>query len=139
MTWLRAVVAALLVGALSGCSSVVNQYLAEQARRHSDSLMAVSQQRWDSTARARKATSDSLELVRVATIRSRTWPRDITQDLIEKKVHVGMTTDMVRLAWGQPDRVNQTVTAYSTDEQWVYGSSYLYFTAGTLTAMQVSH
>lgn len=39
--------------------------------------------------------------------------------------------------WGKPYKINRTITASGTHEQWLYGSDqYLYFTNGTLTAIQ---
>ena len=54
-------------------------------------------------------------------------------------VRIGMTTRQVReqTSWGAPEDMNTTTTNSATREQWVYGSgSYLYFTNGTLTAIQ---
>lgn len=47
-----------------------------------------------------------------------------------------MTTSMAALSIGSPERINRTVTGYGTKEQWVYGSRYLYFDNGVLTAYQ---
>jgi hypothetical protein len=55
----------------------------------------------------------------------------------EGKVLIGMTKEMCRLAWGDPNRVNKTTTSSGTIEQWVYSlRHYLYFTADKLTAIQ---
>lgn len=52
--------------------------------------------------------------------------------------HIGMTKEEVEASlWGKPERINRTVTAYGTREQWVYGNrQYLYFTDGILTSFQ---
>lgn len=65
-------------------------------------------------------------------------------DAIEKArkkregVTIGMSQqDVLDSSWGKPDIVNRTITARGVDEQWVYGHrAYLYFTNGTLTAIQ---
>ena len=49
-----------------------------------------------------------------------------------------MTAEMARLAWGEPTTVNTTITSRGKSEQWVYESSYLYLTNGSVTAIQTS-
>jgi hypothetical protein len=52
-------------------------------------------------------------------------------------VCLGMTPDEAKAAIGEPLRVNRTVTATGTREQWVYGERFLvYFTDGKLDAWQ---
>ena len=54
----------------------------------------------------------------------------------EGKVQIGMTSEMCKYAWGEPDHINMTITGGKRTEQWVYGNSYLYLTNGLLTAIQ---
>jgi hypothetical protein len=54
----------------------------------------------------------------------------------EGKAQIGMTLEMCKYAWGEPEDINTTITGGKTTEQWVYGNSYLYFTDGFLTAIQ---
>lgn len=61
---------------------------------------------------------------------------DNWQLIIAGKVKIGMTNDMCEVAFGKPQKVNQTITAGKSSEQWVYKDNYLYFTNGILTAMQ---
>jgi hypothetical protein len=58
--------------------------------------------------------------------------------ILAKKVGLGMSTDDVIASWGKPGHVNTTVTAYGKHEQWVYGSTYLYFEEGVLASYQQS-
>lgn len=53
-------------------------------------------------------------------------------------VHVGMTkAEALASNWGEPRKVNTTINAAGTHEQWVYrGSNYLYFDNGSLTSIQ---
>ena len=53
-------------------------------------------------------------------------------------IRIGMSAyDARNSRWGEPSRVNKTTTALGVTEQWVYGiNRYLYFTNGTLTAIQ---
>lgn len=78
--------------------------------------------------------------------------RDITDDEVaemraaalkglvrEGKIQLGMTKEMVRQAWGEPDRINRTVSTTGVREQWVYEGKknvYLYFDDGVLTSFQ---
>lgn len=48
--------------------------------------------------------------------------------ILEGKVKIGMTEEMVRLSWGDPDKINKA----SYGDQWVYGNQYLYFENGML-------
>ena len=64
------------------------------------------------------------------------------ENLIEqakgKNPHLGMTKEEVEASlWGRPEKINRTVTQYSSREQWVYGQGqYLYFEDGILTSFQ---
>ena len=55
-----------------------------------------------------------------------------------KGVSIGMSQDEALASnWGKPVRINRTITAHGTNEQWVYGGgNYLYFENGKLTAIQ---
>ena len=53
-----------------------------------------------------------------------------------QEVRIGMTKKMVIDSWGEPSKINRTVTESVTEEQWIYSDSYLYFTNGKLTAFQ---
>ncbi len=53
---------------------------------------------------------------------------------------IGLNAEGVRKScWGRPIRINITMTASHTHEQWVYGGGYLYLTDGVVTAIQTSH
>lgn len=53
-------------------------------------------------------------------------------------VTIGMTQqEVLDSMWGEPERINRTVTENHVYEQWVYGyPNYLYFTDGILTSIQ---
>jgi hypothetical protein len=62
------------------------------------------------------------------------------QELTGGMVRIGASPEMARLAWGDPKKVNRTITPGRISEQWVYGlSSYLYFDDGKLTSIQNSN
>lgn len=53
------------------------------------------------------------------------------------KIWIGMSAEMTRESWGEPEDINRTVTGYSVSEQWVYeGEVYLYFEDGILNTWQ---
>ena len=60
--------------------------------------------------------------------------------IINRKIVIGLTDTDVKFIIGYPTKINKTVTAYGTDEQWVYGddaySHYYYFDNGILTSYQ---
>lgn len=56
--------------------------------------------------------------------------------ILAGKVKVGMTKEMCKLSWGEPQDINKTITSGKTKEQWVYSDNYLYFDNGILTAIQ---
>ncbi|MBY0473235.1 hypothetical protein K2Q00_03070 [Patescibacteria group bacterium] len=64
------------------------------------------------------------------------WKRKACDLILEKKVAIGMSPEQARAAWGEPDHVNRTITADGTNEQWVYGSNYIYFDDGILSSIQ---
>lgn len=61
----------------------------------------------------------------------------IADKILKEKVWVGMSKDMCRDSWGNPDDINTTTTIHGSTEQWVYGYSYVYFnTNGQVTTIQ---
>lgn len=57
-----------------------------------------------------------------------------------QKIAVGMTASQVKISWGEPEHVNETVGSWGKHEQWVYESNqYVYFENGRVTSMQTSH
>ena len=69
-----------------------------------------------------------------------TWDREICGVIAEKKIRIGMTAEQIRAAWGKPEKVNSTITARGTHEQWVYGDGqYVYFDEGVMRSLQQSN
>jgi hypothetical protein len=66
------------------------------------------------------------------------WDRGLCAMIANKEIRIGMPADQVRAAWGKPEKINSTVFPHSVHEQWVYGSSYVYFEDGVMTALQQS-
>jgi len=47
------------------------------------------------------------------------WPWDL---IVERKIELGMTTEMVRESWGSPTEHEKSVYSWGTQEQWIYRS-----------------
>jgi hypothetical protein len=56
--------------------------------------------------------------------------------IVAGKISLGMTKKQCIFSWGEPSKINRTVTHLVIHEQWVYESNYLYFDNGILTTMQ---
>ncbi len=56
--------------------------------------------------------------------------------ILAGKVKIGMTKEMCKLSWGEPQDINKTITSGNIKEQWVYSNNYLYFDNGILTVIQ---
>lgn len=67
------------------------------------------------------------------------WDDETCNVIGSGKINIGMTKEQVRAAWGRPYKVNQTINANGTSEQWVMresGGSYVYFEGDTCTTIQ---
>ena len=58
------------------------------------------------------------------------------ETILQGKVKIGMTKEMCKLSWGEPNDINQTISAGRNSEQWVYDENYLYFDGNKLTTIQ---
>jgi hypothetical protein len=85
-----------------------------------------------------KALAAKRAAARAKLIQSKNWPESIKQDVLNRKVGIGMTQEQVTLSWGKPERINQSVGPWGTHEQWIYGHTYLYFENGVLRSYQSS-
>lgn len=51
--------------------------------------------------------------------------------ILQGKISVGMTAEMLKLSWGEPKNINRS--SYG-DDQWVYDDQYVYLKNGVITA-----
>jgi DNA-binding ferritin-like protein (Dps family) len=68
------------------------------------------------------------------------WSEHETNVVARGDIEIGMTTQMVRAAWGDPNHVNTTTFAFGVHEQWVYdkfGGKYVYFEGDSQSSMKV--
>ena len=61
------------------------------------------------------------------------YGEDIGQRVAYKQIWKGMTDEMVRDGWGEPDRIDKNVEAWGVFTQWVYGEVIFFFKDGKLT------
>ena len=69
------------------------------------------------------------------------WTKETCENIANKKVWIGMSTDQAIASWGKPDDINKTVTSLGVHEQWSYergdfSYQFLYFDDGILTTFQ---
>ena len=61
------------------------------------------------------------------------YGKPLCQKAISKTIAIGMPKELVRIAWGSPDRINDA----SYGDQWVYkfsdGTKYVYIKHGKVT------
>ena len=48
------------------------------------------------------------------------WKKDIVSKVLDRKVHLGMTTQQVKVSIGNPDKINSTSSRHGNSEQWIY-------------------
>jgi hypothetical protein len=58
------------------------------------------------------------------------------QKIIDEKIWINMTKEMLIDSWGKPEKVNRTVGEWGIHEQWIYGKTYLYLENGILKSWQ---
>ncbi len=61
------------------------------------------------------------------------YGEDIGQRVAYKQIWKGMTDEMVREGWGEPDTINRNVEKWGVFEQWKYGYITFFFKDGKLT------
>lgn len=61
------------------------------------------------------------------------YGNEIGQRIASKQIWKGMTDEMVRDGWGEPDRINNNVERWGTFTQWTYGNIIFFFRDGNLT------
>ncbi|UZD21166.1 hypothetical protein [Algoriphagus halophytocola] len=58
--------------------------------------------------------------------------------IIDRKVWIGMSEDMLLESWGKPRRVNTTTTKYGIKKQYVYFERYVYLDNGIVESIQAT-
>lgn len=66
------------------------------------------------------------------------WPEEMWELIEQFKVAIGMNKEMVILSWGKPEKINRTIVASGTTEQWIYSNfkQYVYFEDNKVIAIQ---
>lgn len=65
-------------------------------------------------------------------------PERTKSAILKGSIIIGMSAEDARTSWGDPDKVNRTVSAFGVHEQWIYGNTYAYFEDGVLKSWQDS-
>jgi hypothetical protein len=61
---------------------------------------------------------------------------EIWNAILQSKLKLGMTKEMCKLSWGEPQSINSTIFKNRNGEQWVYSKNYIYFEKGILTKIE---
>ena len=69
---------------------------------------------------------------RARQIRAKGWSIGVCQLVIDGKIAIAMTQEQVLMAWGKPDQIKRSEGGWGVYEQWIYGSTSLYFERGIL-------
>lgn len=70
------------------------------------------------------------------------WRDKVNDAITRSQVMVGMTAEDVVRSWGRPEKINRTMTARVTREQWVYrrggigNDQYVYLENGVVVTLQ---
>jgi hypothetical protein len=80
----------------------------------------------------RRQQARILSYRRARQIRAKGWSVRVCQLVMDGKIAIEMTQEQVLMAWGKPDQIKRSRGDWAAYEQWVYGSTYLYFERGIL-------
>jgi hypothetical protein len=64
------------------------------------------------------------------------YGKEISQRIAYKRIWKGMTDNMVKDGWGEPDRIDKNVEPWGVFTQWIYGEIIFFFRDGKLTDWQ---
>lgn len=64
------------------------------------------------------------------------YGKEIAWRIVNKRIWKGMSDEMVKDGWGNPDRIDKNVEAWGVFTQWIYGDIIFFFRDGKLTDWQ---
>jgi len=64
------------------------------------------------------------------------YGKEIGWRIVNKRIWKGMTDEMVKDGWGEPDRIDKNVEAWGVFTQWIYGDIIFFFRDSKLTDWQ---
>ncbi|HSU12701.1 zinc ribbon domain-containing protein [Longimicrobium sp.] len=102
-------------------------------------LQAQSRRSQEDEVIAQASCSPSRSKVRRLLDQHSAWGTSDLATIACRQVRIGFDHDRVIAAWGRPNHVNRTTYSFGVHEQWVYGeygSGYVYFEDGAVTAIQ---
>ncbi len=81
-----------------------------------------------------EARADSIRTI----AKAQKWTSGQLTAVLGNGVELGMTSDMVRASWGEPEKINRTLTNNGSTDQWVFQTDYVYFSRGRVTSIQTA-
>ena len=130
-TWLYFIKGRNVSGYISSKALAVNAEL--------DSLAKVLERQSPIDEAAELKRLEELEKNKHADMLSKKYGKEDAEKILKGLYWIGMTKQMAEYSRGRPDKINTTVTANTTREQWIYRkfNLYLYFEDGILTSYQL--
>jgi hypothetical protein len=137
---------ALLLPVLSGCAflhSMTQTGAQEEVDRYNREYAIAEKARTESDAadakRAKEIREDKDKQRREGFVNAHPkLSKKNRAAILTGDVIAGMAPDQVTASWNEPERKNRTVGKWGTNEQWIYGSTYIYFENGIVTSWQDS-
>jgi hypothetical protein len=84
----------------------------------------------------RKQQAKAIAYRRARQIRAKGWSAGIGKLVMDGKIKIEMNHEQVMMSWGKPDRIIGSAGDWGVYEQWIYGSTHLYFERGILKSYQ---
>lgn len=99
-------------------------------------LRVIEEKKWDQQQKSAAAAQAKRKAEREKQILA-TYGEKTGRMILAKQVQIGWSKKLCIESWGKPSKVNTTINAYGTEEQWVYSlSRYLYFHGDKLYTIQ---
>jgi hypothetical protein len=116
------------------------KYEQEQAEQKRLAEEKIAQGYRDAQAVADRAKIEQEEAARCQLIKHLFWFSPFETAMLNKRIQIGMSTDQVKLSWGEPSRFSQSVSTAGISEIWSYSNrdTTVFFTDGLVTSWNYS-
>lgn len=112
---------------------------AERAERERREAAEAREREAQREAHEQEAQRQKAEAGRIAAIRGKGWPADVTEAIIKRIIFPGMSREQVREAWGAPQWIHAVTSQRGTTEWWWYGGgSAVYFIGDAVDSIRQS-
>lgn len=139
----------LLLALTGGCASMVlpiHQLSDEQIRKQNTARLCMVYRELKNMPESSMTRTtlerehpDWFDRVKTNIVRRTGQTGDQFEIMMDKQIRIGMTTQAVLCAWGNPTRINNTTSQFGRSQQLVYGSygrAYVYTDNGVVTTIQ---